>query len=180
MNFLRSLIGEITGSARSYQEDSWPSVVILLRAPLFLTTAEVLRTAQASWGTRSPVEALATTRQGESHFFQSEGMILSVHFATQQYSELTEDGDEVLTRPWKEHRAWMSVDMPHERCADLSARKTLANAYKLLLTYASNAWPEDCLGIYFPAEGETIPNRGGLAESIKWGRRNGLDLAFLK
>ena len=180
MNFLRSLIGRMTAPARTYQENAWPSVVVLLRAPLFPTAAKVLSTAQASWGARSPVEALATAREGASHFFRSGGMILSVHFAAQQYSELAEDGDEVLTRPWKEHRAWMSVDMPNERCFDLSAKKTLASAYQLLLTYASNAWSEDCLGIYFPAEGETLPNRGGLAKCIQWGRRNGLDLAFLK
>jgi hypothetical protein len=179
MSILRLLIDKIKGSTLSYPKDYWPSVVVLLRMPIHKDASEVLETAQASWGAHAPVEALATTEQGASHVLRSGGMIFSVHFATDQYTELAEDGDEVLTRPWKEHRAWMSVDMPDARCFDLSAKKTLANAYKLLLIYAFKSWSENCLGVYFPAEGVMIPNLGALAESIQWGRKNGLNLAFL-
>lgn len=73
----------------------------------------------------------------------------------------------------------MSIDMPNERCDKLSRQRALGDIYKVLLIFAFLSWTQNCAGAHFPAEGITIPNLGGLAESIQWGRRNGLDLAFL-
>jgi hypothetical protein len=172
-------MGKIGYSAKPYPEDYFPSVVLLLKNPLFPSAEVILKNAQASWGANAPVELVATMRQGASHVFRSGAVIFSVHTNPTRYGSLAEGGSEILMRTWNESGAWMSIDMPTERCNKLREQKALGDIYKVLLIYAFMCWSENCLGVYFPAEGAAVPNLGGLAESIQWGRRNGLDLAFL-
>jgi hypothetical protein len=177
MRFLRSLMRKFVGSQKTYPDDYWPSVVVLLRAPAFPTSEDVLMRAQACWGAHAPVEAIGTA--STSHVLRCGAFFFSVHYAAERYSSIGEEGLEILQRPWTEHTAWMSVDMPNQRCKELKTTNALGDSYKLLLIYAFKSWSEDCLGVHFPAEGITIPNFGDLAQSIQWGRRNGLDLTFL-
>jgi hypothetical protein len=118
-------------------------------------------------------------REGQSHVLRAGSVLYSIHTNMQKYGSLAEEGNEVLARPWREHTAWMSIDMPRQRCEELSKQRVLASIYKVLLICAFMCWSENSLGVYFPAEGIAIPNFGGLAESIQWARRNGMDLRFL-
>jgi len=51
--------------------------------------------------------------------------------------------------------------------------------YKVLLIFVFLSWANNCLTVYFPAEGVTIPNFGDLTQNIRWARRAGLDLSLL-
>jgi hypothetical protein len=180
MTILRRLLMRFGSAPRSYPKDYWPCVVILLREPHFPAPEEVLRTAQASWGVHAPVESVGKLKEGASYILRSGGLIFSVRFGVDRYGVEGQQPIEVLQRPWDEHKAWMSIDMPNERNEHLYKTKALGGSYQLLLVFAFKSWSANCLGVYFPAEGVTIPNLGELSESIQWGRKNGLDLDFMK
>jgi hypothetical protein len=74
----------------------------------------------------------------------------------------------------------MSVDFPAGTTAKLREIRSLGSFYKLLLIYVFLCWSPNCLAIYFPMEGITVPNLGDLAGSIKWARQNGTNLDFLE
>lgn len=73
----------------------------------------------------------------------------------------------------------MSVDLPNLRNEALFRAGELGNMYKVLSIFVFLCWTNNCLGVYFPGEGVTVPNFGDLAASINWGRRSGLNLNFL-
>jgi regulator of protease activity HflC (stomatin/prohibitin superfamily) len=73
----------------------------------------------------------------------------------------------------------MSIDSPHQKCAELSEHNALADIYKVLLIFAFVVWSPNALAVFFPAERVTVPNFGELSKSIQWGRKNGIDLSFL-
>jgi hypothetical protein len=179
MGFLDKLLGKASAVGKTYPADYSPSVVMLLREARFPSAEDVLATAQRAWGANGPVERLATMREGASHVLRGGQMVYSIHTNAGRYGGPVEGGGPVLMRPWNEHTAWMSIDMPHLRCEDLRRGQALGDIYKALTIFAFLSWNENALGVYFPSEGITVPNVGGLAESIQWGRRNGLDLSFL-
>jgi hypothetical protein len=179
MGILDRLMGKGSAAGREYPAEYFPSVVMLLREPAFPSADEVLIKAQKAWGAGGRVERVATMREGASHVLRSASVIYSVHTDASRYGGSVEGGDEILMRPWNEHRAWMSIDMPNTRCEQLRRHGVLGDIYKVLLIYAFLSWSESSLGVYFPAEGVTVPSFGALAESIQWGRRNGLNLSFL-
>jgi len=179
MGILDKLFGKPGTAGSVYPAEYFPSAVMLLREPAFPSEDDVLMKAQKAWGASGPVERVATMREGASHVLRSGPMIYSLHMNAGRYGGSVEGGSDILMRPWNEHRAWMSMDMPNARCEQLRRGNALGDFYKILLIYAFLSWLENCLGAYFPAEGVTVPNLGGLAESIQWGRRNGLSLSFL-
>jgi hypothetical protein len=69
--------------------------------------------------------------------------------------------------------------MPTQGSDRLREIDSLATVYKLLLVFAFLCWSTNCLIVYFPAEGISIPNLGDLADSINWTRSNGQNLDFL-
>jgi hypothetical protein len=83
-----------------------------------------------------------------------------------------------MQRPWDQHRAWLSIDMPLI-AKGLRETEAWGESHKLLLIFAFKSWSPNCLAIFFPTEGVTVPNFGDLADSIRWGRQNGLKLDFL-
>jgi hypothetical protein len=180
MTVLRRLLERFGKGTTSYPKDYWPSVVMLLREPHIPTPEEVLRTAQESWGVHAPVESVGKLKGNTGYILRSGGLIFSVQFGADRYGVKGQQAIEALQRPWDEHKAWMSVDMPNERNERLYETRALGGSYQLLLVFAFKSWSANCLGVYFPAEGVTIPNFGELTESIQWGRKNGLGLDFMK
>ena len=166
-------------NARRYPADHWPSVVVLLAEPLFPSTDELVARAQKAWGNAGQVRLVGTMRDSASHAFQCGPMYFAVHCAQARYGGEVSGGSDILLRPWNDHRAWMSVDMPNQRNEALYRSGALGDMYKVLLVFVFLSWSNNCLAIYFPAERITIPNFGDLAGNIQWGRRAGLDLSFL-
>jgi len=166
-----------------YAQDDWPSVVLLLRNPEFLEPEQMLETAQKAWGAGGPVKLVGTLRKKQSYVFAcntTHGPLwFSVHINPLQYGSEGREPLKVLQQPWDEHSAWMSIDSPHQKCAELSDHKALADIYKVLLIFAFLVWSPNALAVFFPAERVTIPNLGDLTQSILWGRKNGMDLSFL-
>jgi len=180
MNFIRAFAARVFGTRARYGEDDWPSVVLLLRAPQFPEPESIVATASEAGGS---VNFLGVLREKKSYVFacqtSSGTMVLSIHTAAQRYGVEGKEPLEILQKPWDEHQAWMSIDSPHQRNVKLAEEQALANVYKVLLIYALKIWSPNVLAAFFPGEGATVPNLGGLAESIQWGRRAGFDLAFL-
>lgn len=162
------------------RKDDWPCVVLLLKEPLFPSANEAVQTGQASWGAHSPVQLISVANGGKSYILTSGKLAFSVNFGSGSFGLEGQEPTEGQQRPWDEHRAWLSIDAPTANVEKLRSSKTLGAVYQLLLVYAFKSWSANCLGVYFPAEAVTIPNLGELAEGIQWGRKNGLDLNFMK
>ncbi len=171
------------GGKERYGDDDFPSVVLLLRDPKFPTTADMLRIANESWGAGGSVELLGTLRESASFVFSLKtakaSTTISVHTQPQPYGGSGREPTEFLQRPWDEHKAWMSIDLPNGRSRKLSTEKSLGYVYKVLLIFAFKCWNPNVLAVFFPGEGVTIPNFGELAACIQWARRSGMDMSFL-
>jgi hypothetical protein len=183
MNTVSKFISKFFSLPSRYAEDDWPSVVMLLRNPEFPEPEQMLQIAQKAWGAGGPVKLLGTLRKKQSYTFACKTTVgslwFSVHISTKRYGGDGIEPLDILQRPWDEHTAWMAVDSPHQKCAQLSKDKALADIYKVLLIFAFLVWSPNALAVFFPAERATIPNFGELAQSIQWGRKNGIDLSFL-
>jgi hypothetical protein len=162
-----------------YPSDYWPSVVVLMAKPLFPSREEVNARAQRAWANAGPVNLVGTLRDSASYVFQCGPMSISVHFTNARYGGPASGGSDILQRPWNDHTAWISVDMPTQRNQALHQSGSLGEMYKVLLIFVFLSWSNNCLAVYFPAEGVTIPNFGDLAGNIQWARHAGLDLSFL-
>lgn len=161
------------------RKDDWPSIVLLLKSPLFPTPEEAVATGQAAWGAKAPVELMSLANAGKSYILTCGRFVSSVNLGSEPYGLEGQELSEAQQRPWDEHQAWLSIDAPTAKVEKLRQDKSLGDVYKLLLVYAFKLWSSNCLGVYFPAENVTVPNLGDLAQSIQWGRKNGIDLTFL-
>jgi hypothetical protein len=179
VKIIQRVLKRITHGPERYQEDDFPSTVLLLREPKFPEPDALLRAAQESWDANGPVTLLGTLRQKRSYIFHCGKIAFSVHCEARPYGGDGREGLEVLQRPWDEHKAWLSIDFPYGKNRLLNAEGELSNVYKMLLICAYKLWSDNTLALFFPGEGITVPNFGGLAESIQWGRQAGLDLRFL-
>lgn len=166
-------------SPSRYPPDFFPSVVVLLAEPLLLNMEQVHARAQQAWGKAGNATIIGTLQNGASHVIQCGPLTFSVHCVNARYGGGTSGGSEILQRPWNDHKAWLAVDMPQQRNDELHRSGSLGEIYRLLLVFVFLSWSNQCLAVYFPAEGITIPNFGDLAGNIQWGRRAGLDLSFL-
>ncbi len=117
---------------------------------------------------------------GYSHALRCGKFFFAINQANQRYEVSVTAEGELLQRPWISHSAWISIDMPTQSRPRLIEINSLGQTYHLLLIFAFLCWTPNALAVYFPAEQKTVPNLGGLAESINWTRRNGIDLDFLK
>lgn len=97
---------------------------------------------------------------GSSHVIQCGPMSFSIHCTNARYGQISERGVGILQRPWDDHKAWMSVDLPSLRNQALYQSGDLANMYKVLLVFVFLSWNNNCLGVHFPGEGVTVPNFG--------------------
>ena len=177
MNILQRLTGKL--ASNRYPADYWPSVVVLMAAPWCPGREEFMALAQKAWGNAGPPRLVGTLRDGGSYVVQCGPLSFSVHFANARYGATSLAGNEFLQRPWDDHKAWMSVYLPNMRNEALYRSGELGKMYQILLIFVFLCWTNNCLAVYFPGKGVTIPNLGDLASCIQWGRRNGLNLHFL-
>jgi len=179
---LRGLLRSFAGSRDRYAEDDFPSVVLLLRRPEFPGPEDMVRIARESWGAAGPVESIENPRKGSYLFSCQTGpgtLFIAIHTQPQSYATGGQEPTEFLQRPWDDHAAWMSIDMPNGRNRKLAEKQGLSTVYKMLLIFAFKIWGANTLAVFFPAERITIPNFGDLAACIQWARRTGMDMSFL-
>ena len=179
MSTLQRFLSKFVLARKPVSENDWPSVVLLLKEQRPFTSQDAISTGQAAWGSAAPVEWMAITNGGHSYVLKRQPFIFSVHLGSEPYGVPGQEKAQTLQLPWDEHKAWMSIDAPTASVIKLREEESLGDVYKLLLVYAFISWSPNCLGVYFPAECVTIPNLGDLGESIKWGRKNGINLSFL-
>lgn len=164
---------------RRGENEGWPSIVFLIRDPHLPSPKEALQLARQAWGAAGSVDLIKTVREN-CYVFRASDLIFGLYAAPGRYEI---DG---LSRPavqqqcWDQHTAWLSVDLPGRRTEDLRKAGTLASAYGSLMFFVNKYWSPNCLAIYFPDEGVTIPNQGDLIQSIRWSAGNGADLRFLQ
>jgi hypothetical protein len=184
MDIIRKLISTIRRPQARYNDDDWPSVVLLLRAPEFPQSETLVCIAKEAWGAGGPVKLLGTVREKQSYTFSchtSNGPLwFSIHIKADRYGGEGREPLEIMQRPWDEHKAWLAIDSPHTTVLKLIEKEALAEIYKCLLVYAFKIWSPNVLAVFFPAEKLTVPNLGDLAGSIQWARRAGADMKFLE
>jgi hypothetical protein len=176
---LRWLREKLNNAFSNKDPEDYPSVVILLKEQQFLASEKALELGQRAWGTHEAVELIGVVNHGASYALRSGKFFFAVNQAGRRYKIKGHERSDLLQRPWSDHMAWLAIDMPTQSSAKLREIDSLGSAYKLLLIYAFLYWSPNCLSVYFPAEGVTVPNLGDLADSINWGRRNGINLDFL-
>ena len=164
---------------RKEMDEGWPSIVFLLREPHLPSSEEALQLARNAWGAAGPVELVGTV--GEHSFvFQASELTFALHAGAVRYEI---GGVSLAAAPqqcWDQHNAWLAVDLPGRRCEEHRQAGKLADAYGSLMFFVYKYWSPNCLALYFPDEGVTIPNLGDLIQSIRWSATNGVDLRFLK
>lgn len=160
-------------------DEEWPSIVLLLEQPVLPSTDQAVEMATKAWGAAGPVEVLGTV--GPHNFvIRVSPLTIALHAFGNRYEVDTPPLPTVQQQCWDRHKAWLSIDLPGKRVSDLREKGQLAGAYRALIYFLHKHWSENCLGAYFPAEGTIIPNQGTLVDSIRWARRNGMNLDFLK
>ena len=161
-------------------DDAWPSNVFLLRIPHLPSPEEALQLARNAWGAAGPVEIAGVVRE-HSSLFRASPLMFALHAAPSRYDVGAMTLTAVQQQAWDQHAAWLSVDLPGKRTEMLRQQgSSLAGAYVSLMYFAFKYWSPNCMALYFPDERTTVPNHGDVIESIRWSRRNGIDLQFLR
>jgi hypothetical protein len=160
-------------------DETWPSIVFLLLIPHLPSREEALQLARDAWGPAGPIE-LAGMPRAHSFLLRTSQLMFALHAAPSRYEIDRTDLPAAQLQPWDQHTAWLAVDLPGKRTAVLRQQGSLGGAYAALMYFAFKYWSPNCLALYFPDEGTTVPNHGDVIESIRWSRRNGIDLRFLR
>jgi hypothetical protein len=167
------------GRETANADEDWPSIVLLLREAQLPTADKAIEMAQAAWGAAGPVELVGVV--GPHNFaIRVSPLTFALHAFGNRYDFSRLEAPLAQQKVWEEHRAWLSVDLPGRRTAELRAQGQLGSAYQSLMHFVARHWSPNCLGMYFPSERTTVPNHGDLIESVRWARRNGINLDFLK
>jgi len=159
--------------------ENYPSVVVLLKEPQVRTPEESVQIVRRALGADTDVELISTLNDGNSHVIRNGKFFFTFHQTSQRYELPGHTPPDIQQNSWAEHRAWIAFDLPTQGSDRLREINSLATAYKLLLVFAFLCWSTNCLIVYFPAEGISVPNLGDLADSINWARRNGQNPNFL-
>jgi hypothetical protein len=170
---IRFLGSVVSGSPD--EEDPRPSVVLLLETPVPLTRETALELAARAWG-ESDSRAAVTRRRGGRWLIRVSDVLFGVGGGRGRYRRPVREASQVRQRVWDRHRAWLAVDYPE---GPKIPESEWASCYKLLFLMANHLWDENCLGLYLPEHGITVPNMGDLIASIRWAGNNGTPLPFL-
>jgi hypothetical protein len=156
LKIIQRVLKIIMPHAERYEEDDFPSVVLLLREPDFPEPEGLLDIAQRAWGRGGPVEVVGTLGKKRSYVFSCQTsygpLWFSIHTVGQPYGGDGREPLDVLQRPWDEHRAWLSIDSPHQSNKKLATENALSDIYKVLAIYAFLIWSPNVLAVFFPAE----------------------------
>jgi hypothetical protein len=172
---LKKMIGLAVPSDSS---EDCPSIVLLLNQPQELDADRALAIASSAWGAAGPVELIGTNPP-YTYAIRASELFFAIHAVPHRYQASPPISSQIQERCWTQHKAWLSVDMQRAAVTELRASGRLGEAYFTLLHFVHERWSPDCVALYYPAEGVTIPNQGDMAESIRWARRHGTDLNFL-
>ncbi|SRR6266567_3412536 len=173
---LRKIFG---GRDQAKPSEDWPSIVLLLKQAHLPTAEQAVEMARAAWGAAAPVELLGTPGP-HSFALRVSPLTFALHAFAGRYEVGQFDLSLAQQQSWDQHTAWLSVDLPRRRTAQLRTEGRLGSAYMSLMYFVSKHWSSNCLAMYFPAERITVPNQGNLMDSIRWAGRNGIDVSFLR
>lgn len=163
-------------SGSSPEEDSYPSVVLLLESPRPMTKESALRLAERAWGGLDGGISITNSARKGSWIVQVSDVLFELRTGGSRYRAQGSETNAVRQRAWNEHQAWLAIDYAEGRNTPESEWPA---CYKLLFLMVHQLWDENCLGFYLPAQEVTVPNMGELIASIQWAGRNGTPLAFL-
>jgi hypothetical protein len=161
-------------------EEAWPSLVLLLKEYRPLSDEQLLQLADKCYGMRSPEgrispEIVSNTKVGR--VLRVQFFFLHIPEENARYEVEGRETSEIRQRPWDEHTAWRSVDFPKQKGSNPAKRP---EEYMLIFVLITQLWDENCLALYVPEHGITVPNLGGWKESLIWAGKNGSNLDFLK
>src|ERR1035438_8619821 len=167
-------LGNVVSDSPNEEEPPCPSLVLLLALPVELSSGRVLELAAQAWGSESEA-SLASAGMGQWLIRVSDVPFL-LRSGRSRYRRHGDETNQARQRVWDRHKAWLAVDYPDGPKMPESAWPSF---YKLLFLMANQMWDENCLGLYLPAQGVTVPNMGDLIGSIRWAGNNGTPLPFL-
>jgi hypothetical protein len=156
-----------------------PSVVLLLRESQTPTEEQALEMARSAWGAAGPVEIVGSIPP-HTYAIRASELFLALHAVPRCYEASPPISGDVQRQCWDQHGSWLSVDMPTAKVTELRESRRLGEAYFSLLFFAHRHRSPNCLALYFPAEGVTVPNQGNPVDSIRWSLQNGANLDFLR
>jgi hypothetical protein len=172
---LRFLGHALSGS--SPEEDSYPSVVLLLLSPQALGKEDALRIASQAWDESEQGISIAEGTSRGSWIIQASDLLFGLRSGRSRWPEPVQERNAARRRAWEQHRAWLSVDYVE---GSHTPPSEWPSCYKLLFLVVHQLWDENCCGFYLPAQEVTVPNVGDLISSIRWAARNGTPLTFLQ
>jgi hypothetical protein len=172
--FIRFLGHVITGSTNE-EDEACPSLVLLLETPVTLTRETALELAAQAWGESGSPASVARRRQGK-WLIRVSDVLFGVGGGRGRYPRPVRESSQVRQHVWDLHQGWLEVDYPD---GPKIPESQWPSCYKLLFLMANRMWNENCLGLYLPLQGVTVPNMGDLIASIRWAGKNGTPLPFL-
>ncbi|HEX4036811.1 MAG TPA: hypothetical protein VHX37_02025 [Acidobacteriaceae bacterium] len=172
---IRFLGHVISGS--SPEEDSYPSVVLLLIAPRAIAKEDALLCAARAWGGIENGLSIASGTHRGSWIIQVSAVLFGLRSGRSRWPEPVSEPSAARQRVWEQHRAWLAVDYAE---GAHTPETEWPSCYKLLFLMVHQLWDENCCGLYLPAQKVTVPNVGDLISSIRWAARNGTPLEFLQ
>jgi hypothetical protein len=172
---IRFLGSVVTGSPNK-DEEPCPSLVLLLESPVELTREAALGLAEQAWGGPEGPPVIAGPPRKGRWLIRVSDVLFGLRTAQARYHRPGQEANEVRQGAWDRHRAWLAVDYPD---GPKMPESEWPSCYKLLFLMANQLWNQNCLGIYLPVQGITVPNMGDLIASIRWAGNNGTPLPFL-
>lgn len=168
-------LGSVVSGSPNEEEEPCPSLVLLLESPVELTRETALALATRAWGEPERVATVAR-RQGGRWLVRVSDVFFGVRCVCARYRRHGRETNQARQRVWDRHRAWLEVDYPE---GPRVPESQWPDCYKLLFLMANQMWDENCLGLWLPVQGVTVPNMGDLIASIRWAGNNGTPLPFL-
>jgi len=158
------------------EEERFPSLVLLFEKPIDLTREAILNLATQAWGESDNTPSVAARRHGGRWLIRVSDVRFGIRGGKAQYGKPRHEPNQVRQHVWDRHRGWLEVDYPD---GQKMPESEWPGCYKLLFLMANFLWGQNCLGVYLPLQGVTIPNMGDLIASIRWAANNGTPLPFL-
>jgi hypothetical protein len=175
---LKELVRRFSKSQQA--EEAWPSFVLLLKEYRPLSDDRLLQLADKCYGmsgTNGRISPQIVSNTSAGRVLQVQFFFIHVSEGCGRYEVPGKETSEVRQRPWDAHTAWRSVDFPKQKASNPAKR---SEEYKLVFFLVTQLWDENCLALYIPEYGTTIPNLGSWKESLIWAGKNGSNLDFLR
>lgn len=169
-------LGSVISGSPDEEEEPRPSLVLLLESPVELTRETAIELAAQTWAESDSEVSIARGHRGGRWLIRVSDVRFGVRSDRARYRRTGRETSQARQRVWDRHTAWLAVDYPD---GPKIPESEWPSCYKLLFLMANQLWNENCLGLYLPVQGVTVPNMGDLIESIRWAGKNGTPLPFL-